>query len=76
MQNNRNKRHSLSDNVHSADVAATSTSNLPDPYPSMSSEAKSLVDTISAMGFPRACVARAVNKHGSDDKQVHFTIII
>lgn len=77
MQSNHNKRHSLSDNACGGDVAAGSTSSLPDPYVNMSLEAKTLVDNISAMGFPRARVARVVKKHGNDDKQVidHLCLI-
>jgi len=64
------KHHGLSKITSDRDTAGGSTSNLPDPYPNMSGEAKSLADTISTMGFPRARVARAIQKHGNDDKLV------
>ena len=49
---------------------ATSSCSLSDPYPSMSSESQRFVDSISLMGFPRSRVARSVEKHGKDGKQV------
>jgi hypothetical protein len=42
----------------------------PDPYNSLSSEAKNFVNSLTAMGFTRSRASRAVEKFGADEKEV------
>ncbi|XP_076465032.1 uncharacterized protein LOC143296913 [Babylonia areolata] len=41
-----------------------------DPYASLSSEAKTFVNNLTSMGFPRSRVSRAVEKFGVDEREV------
>ncbi|CAE1225185.1 unnamed protein product [Acanthosepion pharaonis] len=53
-----------------SDDSPTDCNQVNDPFPTMSQEAQNFVQQYLSMGFPRARVARAVEKLGLDDKEV------
>ena len=67
---------STSNTPPSPKTLANAKPKLPNPYDSLSHEAQRFVENITDMGFPRARVARAVQKLGNDDKQVRPCFVI
>lgn len=53
-----------------SDDSPTDSNQVNDPFPNMSQEAQNFVQQYLSMGFPRARVARAVEKLGLDEKEV------
>ncbi|XP_064620272.1 ubiquitin-associated protein 1-like isoform X2 [Lineus longissimus] len=67
-----NMRNSVSDTSRGSTPTSSEspTASLPDPFARLSREEQQFTMSITDMGFPRAQVARAVQKLGADGKQV------